>query len=453
MSVPPGVMLLAFVLVPVLAGLTVGAVTGRSRKLREGTPPWGPRPWVFAVAWALLYAAMGAASFFVYVDAPTAAAARVALALYAVQLALNLAWTPTFVWASPRAALWVLGALGIAVLATTVAFGRASWAAGALMAPYLAWLGFAAAMNAAAAARQTEPYPSPAVSAVTVASLADWQRMLESPKEGQTYALKVPGNALQIPQSVGEMVMKNPQRVTIEGNGCKLVGAGFGQDGKPYSFTGLKVEGGKGVTVRNLAVSNFKKGVNFTRCENVVIENLSVANIGMEGLHLVSGKDYALRGVTTITDCGLLKTGMGESFYVGSSKSEDGPLSDVAVAGTLKIRGSDTEFIDIKKTTRNVTLTAALDFDLRGWLGMAPRGTGRVNGAAGMAVVGVKGPNCSMNPSAVTLSNAPSAFKGLYYVQSTASGTIIAGKSVPAAKSGSDIYDQRGTLVLRGVKD
>ena len=69
-----------------------------------------------------------------------------------VQLALNLAWTPVFFaaqWLWP--ALVVIVALDIAVAVTLVAFWRVSRAAGLLLAPYLAWVLFATALNAAIA--------------------------------------------------------------------------------------------------------------------------------------------------------------------------------------------------------------------------------------------------------------------------------------------------------------
>jgi tryptophan-rich sensory protein len=73
---------------------------------------------------------------------------RTALALFGVQLALNVAWSPVF-WGLERVdlGLLVLAALVPLVVATTAAFARVDRRAAALLAPYLAWVCFATALN------------------------------------------------------------------------------------------------------------------------------------------------------------------------------------------------------------------------------------------------------------------------------------------------------------------
>ena len=78
----------------------------------------------------------------------TAAATAVALVLYFLQLTLNFAWSLIFFSRHLiDVALLDIAALGIAILATTIAFFRADRVAGFLMLPYLAWVSFAAALN------------------------------------------------------------------------------------------------------------------------------------------------------------------------------------------------------------------------------------------------------------------------------------------------------------------
>jgi tryptophan-rich sensory protein len=67
-----------------------------------------------------------------------------------VQIALNAAWSWAFFgFRSPASGLVVIAALWVAIAATLVAFWRLDRLSGALLAPYLAWVTFAAALNVA----------------------------------------------------------------------------------------------------------------------------------------------------------------------------------------------------------------------------------------------------------------------------------------------------------------
>lgn len=114
-------------------------------------PGWTPPPWVFGPAWTILYAMMAVAAWRLWRrrDARPRASRR-ALALFAVQLALNLAWTPVFFGMQrPDLALAVILLLWVAIAATIVAAWKACKTAAALLVPYLAWVTFATALNAA----------------------------------------------------------------------------------------------------------------------------------------------------------------------------------------------------------------------------------------------------------------------------------------------------------------
>ena len=58
-------------------------------------PPFNPPGWVFGPVWTVLYAMMAVAAWLVWRKAGFAGAA-VPLAVFAVQLALNLAWSGLF---------------------------------------------------------------------------------------------------------------------------------------------------------------------------------------------------------------------------------------------------------------------------------------------------------------------------------------------------------------------
>lgn len=114
--------------------------------------PWSPSIAVFGPVWTILYTAMAVAAWLAW--RKRTANRRAALTAYAVQLTLNLAWTPVFFALYPTlgtAALWlafaIIVALITAVTITVLYFGPISRTAGLLLLPYVAWLVFAASLN------------------------------------------------------------------------------------------------------------------------------------------------------------------------------------------------------------------------------------------------------------------------------------------------------------------
>ena len=148
----PWLGLVGFVLACEGIGASGAAFTDpRSTWYRElAKPPFQPPPWVFGPVWTMLYALMAIAAWRVWRRRREQPLARRGLILFAVQLALNAAWTPVFFGAHAiGAALGVIGALAVAVLLTGLAFRRVDRVAGGLMIPYLVWVLFATTLNAA----------------------------------------------------------------------------------------------------------------------------------------------------------------------------------------------------------------------------------------------------------------------------------------------------------------
>ncbi|MBA3898148.1 MAG: tryptophan-rich sensory protein [Sphingomonadaceae bacterium] len=141
----------ALVTVPlvVFLGFLAGRVSSPDNRwyaaLRK--PAAMPPPWAFPVAWTVLYILLGVAIAMV-LHARGARWRGIAIALFAVSLALNLAWSPLFFAAHQVLAAFalILGMFAFAV-ATAFAFGRVRSAAAWLMVPYLVWLSFAAILN------------------------------------------------------------------------------------------------------------------------------------------------------------------------------------------------------------------------------------------------------------------------------------------------------------------
>lgn len=109
-------------------------------------PSFTPPNWVFGPVWTTLYILMALAAWLVWrADRP---ARRPALALWGVQLALNLTWSLLFFGAHRIGlALAEIVVLLLAIGATILLFARVSRVAAVLMVPYLAWVGYATALT------------------------------------------------------------------------------------------------------------------------------------------------------------------------------------------------------------------------------------------------------------------------------------------------------------------
>lgn len=114
-------------------------------------PAWNPPAWVFGPVWTLLYLMMGIASWLVWQKrAQNQALVRRALSWYGLQLGLNLVWSVIFFGLRQVGlALIEIVILWSTLLITIVKFGHIRRDAAVLLLPYLLWMTFAAALNAA----------------------------------------------------------------------------------------------------------------------------------------------------------------------------------------------------------------------------------------------------------------------------------------------------------------
>ena len=112
-------------------------------------PAFNPPDWLFPVVWTALYIMIAVAGWRVWRRAPLDVNWR-ALAVFAVQLALNLAWSFLFFGLQRIGlALAEIVVLFLAIAANAVLFWRIDRWAGALLVPYLVWVGYATVLNAA----------------------------------------------------------------------------------------------------------------------------------------------------------------------------------------------------------------------------------------------------------------------------------------------------------------
>lgn len=139
----------AIVTVPLI--LLLGFAAGRSVPVGNENawyaalvkPALTPPGWVFPVAWSTLYVLLGL-SLAMILHARGARGRGPAIAVFVVQFALNLSWTPLFFGAHRvgAAALVILGML-ILSIAMTIMFGKIRTVAAWLIVPYMVWISFA----------------------------------------------------------------------------------------------------------------------------------------------------------------------------------------------------------------------------------------------------------------------------------------------------------------------
>lgn len=102
-----------------------------------------PEEWVFPVVWSALYVLMGLALAMI-INARGSTLRGPALVVFAVQMAVNLVWSPVFFGMHQVVpALAIIGALFVLALVTFVLFARIRTLAAVLLIPYLAWIAFA----------------------------------------------------------------------------------------------------------------------------------------------------------------------------------------------------------------------------------------------------------------------------------------------------------------------
>jgi tryptophan-rich sensory protein len=148
-SVPPWLALILWLLLCAAAG-GIGALASADASefyAALDKPGWAPPAGVFGPVWTLLYVSMAVAAWLVWRERGWARA-RGPLGLFVLQLAVNAAWSWLFFRAHQGAIAFadILALLGL-LIATLAGFLRIRRLAGWLLVPYLAWVGFAAALN------------------------------------------------------------------------------------------------------------------------------------------------------------------------------------------------------------------------------------------------------------------------------------------------------------------
>lgn len=140
--------LLAFCALCVVGGAASGLATPPGAWYQSLTKPsWTPPPWLFGPVWTVLYIMIGIAGWMIW-SGRAAPRGRVAVTLFAVQLALNFVWTPVFFGLRAPGPAFALILTLLACIAATIAVAwRNERIASLLLLPYAAWVSFASALN------------------------------------------------------------------------------------------------------------------------------------------------------------------------------------------------------------------------------------------------------------------------------------------------------------------
>lgn len=143
-----GFLVICFLVAALASAVTNPKIPGWYGTLEK--PAFTPPDWVFGPVWTLLYAMMAVAAWRVWRTEGMPGPRRRALSVFGAQLALNGAWSFAFFGAeSPLAGLIVILALEALILWTILLFARLDRLAAILLAPYAAWVAYAAALNLA----------------------------------------------------------------------------------------------------------------------------------------------------------------------------------------------------------------------------------------------------------------------------------------------------------------
>lgn len=140
------VALLVFVALVAAGGVVAAQFEPGAWYAELAKPAWTPPNWLFAPVWTLLYAAIAVAGWLTW---RRDRRISVPVALWGVQLALNVAWSWLF-FGLHRPGIALVDIL--LLLVTIAAFAVAAWpvsrTASALFIPYWLWVAFATALNA-----------------------------------------------------------------------------------------------------------------------------------------------------------------------------------------------------------------------------------------------------------------------------------------------------------------
>lgn len=125
--------------------------------------------------------------------------------------------------------------------------------------------------------------------------------------------------------------------------------------------------------IKDLILEDGSKGLVFDNANHGIIENITVRDIGEEGIHLRDGSSNNLVKNCNVSHTGIKKPGFGEGLYVGSDKSQhhttyDPDCNNNTIEGCTIGPFVAAEGVDVKEGTLN-TIIRHCTFSAKGITG------------------------------------------------------------------------------------
>ncbi|SDZ98383.1 TspO/MBR family protein [Pedobacter hartonius] len=139
------------IFIPLVFGALGGLITVRSVKTWYpgiAKPSFNPPNWLFGPVWSTLFIIIGIAAYFVWTKRSRIVHLPRTIAVYFIQLILNLGWSFLFFYDHLiGAALIEIIALLIVILINGLVFYKIDKTAGLLFIPYFMWVSFATVLT------------------------------------------------------------------------------------------------------------------------------------------------------------------------------------------------------------------------------------------------------------------------------------------------------------------
>jgi len=137
--------------IPLAVGATGAFFTASSVKtwyITLNKPSFNPPNTIFAPVWTTLYIIMGISAYLVWQKRHTIKHFPRTIAIYAIQLILNLMWSFIFFYAHQiGVALFEIIVLLLVVITNALTFYKIDKLAGLLFIPYILWVSFATVLT------------------------------------------------------------------------------------------------------------------------------------------------------------------------------------------------------------------------------------------------------------------------------------------------------------------